>query len=55
MSQSTMLGRIPPDVVCLTDYERHAQALLEPGPTGACGRACCSPCKVRTAGLRRRA
>lgn len=30
MSQSAILGRIPPDVVCLADYERHAQALLEP-------------------------
>ncbi len=30
MSPPAMLGRIPPDVVCLADYERHAQALLDP-------------------------
>ena len=30
MSQANQLGRIPPDVVCLADYERHAQALLDP-------------------------
>lgn len=30
MSQAALLGRIPPDVVCLADYERHAQALLDP-------------------------
>jgi 4-hydroxymandelate oxidase len=30
MSQAATLGRIPSDVVCLADYERHAQALLDP-------------------------
>jgi 4-hydroxymandelate oxidase len=30
MSPHATLGRIPPDVVCLADYERHAQALLDP-------------------------